>query len=162
MAKVLLALDGSDFARAAITQGARLLGPGHQLVAITVVQPPYVGTTAMAPMETMPSSVPDPATEAALLSEHQREAEAHLGSVAAELDADLERRVAVGEPGTELCAQAATLAADVIGIGSHGHGLLKRMLLGSVSHHVLHHAPCAVLVVRSDEVSSDRPASTDR
>jgi len=37
--------------------------------------------------------------------------------------------------------------ADLIVIGSHGHGALYRTLMGSVSEGVLRHAKCAVLLV---------------
>ena len=39
--------------------------------------------------------------------------------------------------------------SDVIALGSHGRGVFKRMVLGSVSEHVVRHAPCPVLVVRA-------------
>jgi nucleotide-binding universal stress UspA family protein len=42
--------------------------------------------------------------------------------------------------------QAADGAALVV-VGSHGRGVVKRAILGSVSHAVLHHAPCPVAVV---------------
>ncbi|MGH7353641.1 MAG: universal stress protein, partial [Candidatus Rokuibacteriota bacterium] len=38
--------------------------------------------------------------------------------------------------------------ADLIVVGARGLGALARLVLGSVSEHVVHHAPCAVLVVR--------------
>jgi nucleotide-binding universal stress UspA family protein len=41
--------------------------------------------------------------------------------------------------------QAAEGAA-LIAVGSHGRGAVKRAILGSVSHAVLHHAPCPVAV----------------
>ncbi len=40
--------------------------------------------------------------------------------------------------------------ADLVVIGSRGEGVAGRMLHGSVSTNVLHHAPCAVLVVHAD------------
>ena len=42
--------------------------------------------------------------------------------------------------------------ADLIVVGSRGEGTAKRLLHGSVSTKVLHHAPCSVLVVREDIV----------
>jgi nucleotide-binding universal stress UspA family protein len=38
--------------------------------------------------------------------------------------------------------------ADLLVLGSRGLGGFERMLLGSVSHHVAHHANCSVLIVR--------------
>jgi nucleotide-binding universal stress UspA family protein len=47
-------------------------------------------------------------------------------------------------------ARALLQAADgaaLIAVGSHGRGAVKRAILGSVSHAVLHHAACPVAVV---------------
>jgi len=41
--------------------------------------------------------------------------------------------------------------ADLIVVGSRGESATKRLLHGSVSTNVLHHAPCAVLVVHKDQ-----------
>ena len=39
--------------------------------------------------------------------------------------------------------------SDLIVVGSHGRGAIRTMVLGSVSRGVLHHAHCAVAVVRT-------------
>jgi nucleotide-binding universal stress UspA family protein len=39
--------------------------------------------------------------------------------------------------------------ADLIVVGSHGRKGLKRILLGSVSDHIVRHAPCSVEIVRT-------------
>jgi nucleotide-binding universal stress UspA family protein len=50
----------------------------------------------------------------------------------------------------EICAAAEETAADMIVLGAHGWGAVKRVLFGSVSTAVLHHASCPVLVVRGE------------
>ena len=40
--------------------------------------------------------------------------------------------------------------ADLLVVGSRGHGSFAAALLGSVSQHCVHHAPCPVLIVRGE------------
>ncbi|ROP35601.1 universal stress protein [Saccharothrix texasensis] len=60
----------------------------------------------------------------------------------------VERVVSPARPAQAL-VEAAEGAALLV-VGSHGHGAVRRALLGSVSHAMLHHAPCPVAVVRGD------------
>lgn len=53
-----------------------------------------------------------------------------------------------GRPASVLLACAAEEAADLIVVGSRGHGVAATALLGSVSATLADHAPCPVLVVR--------------
>ena len=55
--------------------------------------------------------------------------------------------VVVGAPANEIVRYAEAHHADVIVLGSHGHGLVRRFLLGSVADKLVRQAPCAVLVV---------------
>jgi nucleotide-binding universal stress UspA family protein len=45
--------------------------------------------------------------------------------------------------------EAERWGADLIVLGTHGHGPAGRFLLGSVAHAVVLHAPCSVEVVRT-------------
>ena len=56
--------------------------------------------------------------------------------------------VAEGHPARSIVAQAEAWGADFILLGSHGVGPIGRFLLGSTVTAVLHHAPCAVELVR--------------
>jgi nucleotide-binding universal stress UspA family protein len=58
----------------------------------------------------------------------------------------VEGRVVEGHPAQELVRAAE--GADLLVVGSRGHGGFVGMLLGSVSQHVAAHAPCPVLVIR--------------
>ena len=59
-------------------------------------------------------------------------------------------RAVTGLPAEELIAAAA--GADMIVVGSRGAGGFKRLLLGSVSTQVTHHARCPVVVIPDDNV----------
>ena len=65
----------------------------------------------------------------------------------------LVRRVAQGHPVTVLLDAAA--GADLLVVGSRGHGGFTGMLLGSVSEHVVAHAPCAVVVIKAPVPAGD-------
>ena len=53
-----------------------------------------------------------------------------------------------GDPGRMICNAAISWQADLIIMGRRGRTGLSELFLGSVSNYVLHHAPCAVLVVQ--------------
>ncbi len=63
------------------------------------------------------------------------------------LDLRVESVLAKEGPARALLRQSA--GASLLVVGSHGHGTLTEMLLGSVSHHCVHHAACPVAVVRT-------------
>ena len=53
-----------------------------------------------------------------------------------------------GHPASQIVRVADRESVDLIVLGSRGLGGFKSLLLGSVSEHVVHHAPCPVLVMR--------------
>jgi nucleotide-binding universal stress UspA family protein len=59
----------------------------------------------------------------------------------------VETVVLTGRPASALVQFAERVGADLIAAGSHGHGRLERLLLGSVSTGIVRNANCAVLVV---------------
>ncbi|HEY9228386.1 MAG TPA: universal stress protein, partial [Gemmatimonadaceae bacterium] len=52
-----------------------------------------------------------------------------------------------GDPATEILAFAASVRADLIASGSHGHGFVARLLIGSVTTRILRCSTCSVLSV---------------
>lgn len=68
-----------------------------------------------------------------------------VGKVPGADDVSVRSRVVQGYP-TRILLQAAE-QADLLVLGSRGHGELSGMLLGSVSLHCVTHAHCPVLVV---------------
>ena len=57
--------------------------------------------------------------------------------------------VLFGSPDSRIVETAEEMHADLIIIGSHGYKRWERLLLGSVSNSVVHHAHCSVMVVRT-------------
>ena len=55
-----------------------------------------------------------------------------------------------GDPAEVLIEAAVDAGADLIVVGNKGMGGVKRFVMGSVPNKVSHHAPCSVLVVRTD------------
>jgi nucleotide-binding universal stress UspA family protein len=152
MAKALIATDGSDIAVAAATRAKAVLDPSLVLTILIVVAPPVLPVDApVTGLEASPITTPEVTEE--LTEALEEEAKAGLERTARALGGDLERRVEYGDPATEICRVAEDGGYDVIAVGSHGSGFVKRVLLGSVSQHVLHHAPCPVLVVRASDRS---------
>jgi nucleotide-binding universal stress UspA family protein len=55
-----------------------------------------------------------------------------------------------GDPGESILEAARAEDADMVILGSHGRGPIGRLLLGSVSQHVVRHARIPVVVVPRD------------
>ena len=66
-------------------------------------------------------------------------------------EVEVEFLIRKGEPAEEVVNMAKELSIDLIVVGSHGHTVQASAPIGSVAQHVLHHAPCPVLVVRPVE-----------
>ncbi|KAK9147027.1 hypothetical protein Sjap_006930 [Stephania japonica] len=64
----------------------------------------------------------------------------------------VEVRVETGDPRDVICEAAEKVGADVLVMGTHGYGLIKRALVGSVSNHCSQKAKCPVLVVKKPKV----------
>jgi nucleotide-binding universal stress UspA family protein len=75
--------------------------------------------------------------------------EAVTETLGADPDVAAERIVKEGHAAPVLLAAAKD--ADLLVVGSHGHGAFAGMLIGSVSEHLVRHAPCAIVVVHCDK-----------
>lgn len=80
-------------------------------------------------------------------------------------DAVVEREILAGDPAKALLERGSQLQADLLVTGSHGHGFLTRLWLGSVSQRLVRGAKCSVLVAPPEEGPSyldELPAATTR
>ncbi len=140
MKRIIVGVDGSAGSRAALQWAAGEAAlHGATLVAVHAWQPPAVYGTGFAPVPVVP---PDGTYEEAakeLLEEALREATLDHP------DVTYERDVVEGAPGEVLVSMSAD--ADLVVVGSRGHGNLVGMLLGSVSQHVAHRALCPVVII---------------
>ncbi len=143
MKPVMLATDGSPTAEAATETAielAKLLDT--ELVIVTVWEVSYgaVGFAAVPPNEEL----------AKLGDDDARKVNSEAASRAEEAGVETRSLVLRGFPIEEICVAAEDVDPQMLVIGSHGWGALKRTLFGSVSTGVLHRATSPVLVVRRD------------
>jgi nucleotide-binding universal stress UspA family protein len=132
---IVVGYDGSENARRALERAAMLAGDGEVTVVAAVRVTPPIARGGGAAGE-------DPA-EAARCERALDEAHAFL----AEKGVRVRTVKGIGHPGGAIVAEAAARGADLVVVGSRGLTALERIVLGSVSTYVLHHAPCDVLVV---------------
>ena len=141
---ILLCTDGSRHAAHAISSGLALVGSDGPIVVATVLHEPdpmLVTGTGIA------GGVMSSEAFEEQLQASRRDGEALVASVVADLGlTGAEVRILVGDPGMQICLLAEQTSARAIVIGSRGRGGLKRAILGSVSDHVVRHAPCPVII----------------
>ena len=143
--RVLFATDGSELAIEAAQRAAGMLADFEATV--LGVLPPLL-LPRVAGVESVDLPVTSPEIVAEIDESVTAQIEAGIERTITAIGRAAERRVVHGDPAIEICRVAEEGRFNLVVIGSHGSGFLKRVLLGSVSHHVLHHASCPVLVVR--------------
>jgi nucleotide-binding universal stress UspA family protein len=145
--RILITTDGSDFSKAAVEKCCQM-----------VVKPEDTAIKIVSVYElTLPLDVfPAPTDFSERLETSAREQAEEFAEQSAAIirqyfpdsNIDLTLQVAVGAPEQILIEEAKNWNADLVVVGSHGRGFWGRMLLGSTTDALVHHAPCSVLVVR--------------
>lgn len=72
---------------------------------------------------------------------------------------ELEYRWVHGTPFVEIVRDARAHDIDLIVMGTHGRGMVKQLLMGSVAEKVIQKAPCPVLTVRPEGHQFVHPVS---
>ena len=147
--KILTAVDQSPHSQRAIRFVTRMRWPAGSRVIVATVLPP-----ASPPIAGGDGGVPvlidvgaEQRTEAQTLVA-QAESELRAAGIATE------NRVVMGDPRDVLLRLVEEERVDLIVVGSHGRTGFAKLLLGSVSSHVVTHARCNVLVVK--ETSNEK------
>lgn len=146
--KILLATDGSEYSKAAIEKCCKMFGDTKDKFVKVVSVYENVFPVAGEPF----------AISAEYYQELENDSKAQAEKYAADA-VDLikqgcggiaaETEVINGSPERAIIETAQKWGADLIIVGSHGRGFWGRMMIGSVSDAVMHHAPCSVLIVRA-------------
>ncbi len=157
---ILLAYDGSDDAKAAITATGRL-HPGRDVTIVTVWERFY---DAMARTGSMTMALGSAYSESTESDRRTEEAAAALaeegGALAGEAGLIAFPRTATRHNGIAetLLRTAAEVGADLIVVGTRGRSAMKTFVMGSVSHDLLQHADRPVMVTPSATVVERRAA----
>jgi len=151
--KILLAVDGSAFSEEAASEVARRPWPaGSELRVVYVVEP-----VPAPPPEMWSGSYEDYFAELNLWLRSQArkalDAAAHILEAREDKTLKVTTETLTGEPKRAIPEEAESWNADLVVVGSHGHGFWNRLILGSVSQAVAAHSPCSVEIVKRREIT---------
>jgi nucleotide-binding universal stress UspA family protein len=139
--KILVAADGSKFTKRMLAYLAahdEWLGPQHQYTVLTVNAP-------------LPSRAAAALAKKIVQDHYAEEAEKVFKPIRpffAKQGIDTQYVSKIGEAGDEIAAFARKGRFDLLVMGSHGHGALARLVLGSVTSRTLAGCEVPLLIVR--------------
>ena len=143
MPGIIVGVDGSGHSHQALLWAMREAAQRHAPLTVMTVcpSPARPATMTLWGLPNLP--------EGGFNSEHARRAVQEAADKAAsEISGaapEVTVNVATGQPAEELLV--ASRDADLLVVGSRGTGGFSRLLMGSVSSQVVHHAACPVVVV---------------
>jgi nucleotide-binding universal stress UspA family protein len=146
---IVLGVDGSEASEKAVGVAADLARTLQARVTVVLaVADPMMIMPPVAPTEAM--MTPPLMAEEALedLDKAGRAVLARTADRFTGAGVTCSTRLERGPAAHQLVQIARTSGADLIILGSRGHGKLEELLLGSVSDAVVREAPCSVLIVR--------------
>ncbi|MBM3272800.1 universal stress protein [Candidatus Kaiserbacteria bacterium] len=142
--KILLAIDGSEHSDAAVSEVSRRPWPQGTEVRIITVDTPWKEELSRGRSSSM-------------FDELNRQSRADAWQRLNEAVAVIKRNapglvvspvLREGHPKDKILDEAESWGADLIVVGSHGYGAIKRLFLGSVSLAIATRAACSVEIVR--------------
>ena len=141
--RVVIAFDGSAGAAQAVALAEAIDWPAGSMIRVVSVMEP---TTLQLLPWPMGAAAP-PFLEQDVIAYIEAEQSTVVGRLSAP-DRVVDSVLLRDRPASGLVDQAREFAADLVIVGSRGHGPIVSLLLGSVSAEVVDHAPCPVLVAR--------------
>jgi nucleotide-binding universal stress UspA family protein len=151
--RILLAVDGSVSSDRATQLVASFPLPDDSVVRVISIQRPVTDVVALSW-----GAVPEPGgrleTDDQVDARHHREAIERAEITLKRPRLKIEGFLLRGRPASAIVDEALALEADLVVLGSRGHGAIATMVLGSTASEVVDHAPCPVLVARSSSLGS--------
>jgi nucleotide-binding universal stress UspA family protein len=145
---IMIATDGSESAADALDVAIELARETDATLEIVSVRPPVlVGRAGAAP----------PMLEVEEPGGAERIAAAGAARAAA-AGVDATAHSAHGDVVDSICEASSAVGADLLVVGSRGHGPVSGALLGSVSHALIGRSPVPVTVVRHAGARASMPA----
>ena len=148
--KILGGTDGSDYSKGAIDILANIVAETentHLKIISAIERPTPMAIETFAVSAEYYNEMEEMGRKKA--RDCVKKAETQSRSLFPNAALDLTTEVITGGPKRVVVEEAQQWGADLIVVGSHGYGFWSRLMLGSVSNAVVHHAPCSVLVVRT-------------
>jgi nucleotide-binding universal stress UspA family protein len=139
MRRILIATDGSDGACAAVQEGVELAAEVGAEVTFVTVRPRVSGLLGDALYQRQ-------------LTEQLAQARAAIDAAEAEarrVGVTYESDVLEGDAAERIAQAARGWSADLVVVGSRGHGSVASAVIGSVSRALLTRSPAPVMVVRT-------------
>jgi nucleotide-binding universal stress UspA family protein len=145
--KILLALDNSSHSKLVLEKVASRPYPANTEIHIVTAYETTPFLSAIEPMGVSHEYYDETNRNNLKVAEHTVEKAAailHKNNPSLIIS----KAVVNGMPKNAVLEEADTFGADSIIVGSHGHGVVERFLIGSVSLAVALHAKCSVEIIR--------------
>ncbi len=150
----LIATDGSEVSLDAARKACALLSPSRVTLLSVADTSIAIDSGAGGFEGNLLSPAESERARETILDEGHDEVETTIAAIG--LDPTIvEHRVVEGSAGPMICLVADEIKPDVVVVGSHGRGFIKRLVIGSVSEHVTRHCTAPVLVIRHDDHVGD-------
>ena len=154
---ILVPVDGSEYAQKALKVASQLATPSQAVIYVLHVPelPPAtdpLGIAVGAPSMDFTNAEVEAAGQKLVENIQEAEKAGHglidrIKSAVGLTHVELKSIVRMGNPAEVIIEEAKSNGVEVIVMGSRGMSNLKSLAVGSVSHKVMHTAPCTVITV---------------